>query len=135
MEVHLGCKSVTYENGETTCDVLAWNHFGTETIPPRPVLRMAVEKVLSSEEFKKVMKAYAQNYAMAVINNKSDLPRLERELLRKIGSQAIAEAKRIIAAGAELQSNAPSTISHKKVDHPLFVDGTLMKALGYEIED
>jgi len=135
MEVHLGCKSVTYENGETTSDVLAWNHFGTETIPPRPVLRMAAERVLSSEEFKKVMNAYKQNYAMAAINNKADLPRLERELLRKIGSQSVAEAKRIIASGAELQHNAPSTVSRKKFDHPLFVDGTLMKALGYAIED
>jgi len=134
VEVKLGCKNVTYENGETTSEVLAWNHFGTETIPPRPVLRIAAEKVLSSEEFKNIIETYKRDFALYAMNNRAELPAIERELLRKIGASSVAEAKRIIDSGSELQTNAPSTISSKGFNQPLSVNGTLKKTLGYEIE-
>ena len=132
MKVNLGVKPAEYPNGEKLADVMRYNHYGSETIPPRPVLRIAAEKLISNPEFKKVMQAYVKN----IMNNPniSEHEILEKELLRKIGSQSIAEAKRIILAGMELQPNAPATIAKKGFDKALFETGEVMiKNLDYEI--
>ena len=132
MRVNLGVRPAEYPNGEKLSDVMRWNHSGTPTIPPRPVLRIAAEKLISNPEFKKVMQAYVKN----IMNNPnvSEHEILEKELLRKIGSQSIAEAKRIILAGMELQMNAPATIARKGAGKPpLFDTSVMIKNLDYEI--
>ena len=43
MQLLFGVKSAKYEDGTSLADVMTWNHYGTETIPPRPVLRIAAE--------------------------------------------------------------------------------------------
>ena len=135
MEIHLGVKAAKYENGESLADVMTYNHYGCEKIPPRPVLRIAAEKVISSDEFKKHMKAYLHNVVVYGMSNKGDLPDIEKKLLTSIGQQSVAEAKRIINAGTELQPNAPATIKKKGFNLPLYETGLLIKNLGYEIEE
>ena len=136
MEVHLGNKAETYENGESLSDVMTWNHYGTETIPPRPVLTIAAENTLSSAEMKKRIKAYLSNVATYTLaGRKSDLIDIESKLLTTIGQQSIAEAKRIIQGGSELQENAPKTIAKKGFDKPLYEIGLMIKNLSFEVTE
>jgi len=130
MFVKLGALPGSYENGEKISDVLAYNHFGTETIAPRPVLRMAAEKILSSEEFKKLLKAKLHNMAV----NPIQVEKIEADLLRAIGSQSAAEARRIIDNGTELHLNAPATIKAKGFNKPLYETGAMSKMIDYEVE-
>jgi hypothetical protein len=128
MRLLLGCRREVYDNGETTSDVMTWNHFGTEKIPPRPVLRIAAENTIPKN--KERIRAYLRN----ILVNKVDKERLEIVLLTSIGQQTIAEAKRIIDAGDRLQENAPATIRKKGFNQPLYETDKLEKSLGYEIE-
>jgi len=129
--VKLGCLPGQYENGESYSDILAINHYGSETIPPRPVLRMAAERI--SEKFvKERLKAFMINVA----RNPRDAKRLEAVFLQDMGRQAVKEAKKIIENGGELQRNAPSTVAKKGAGKPPLKDtGTLMKKLSYEVSD
>lgn len=131
MQLLFGVKPAKYEDGTSLADVMIWNHYGTETIPPRPVLRIAAENVMSRNEIKDAIAVYYHN----VLMNPKDAISLEKEMLRKIGVQVIKEAKRIIDAGNELQHNAPSTVRQKHFDKPLYETGLLMKNLGYDYED
>ena len=130
MFVKLGALPGVYKTGEKFSDVLAWNHDGTETIPPRPVLRIAAER-LAGKFVKERMKAYMTN----VIRNPKDAKRLEAVLLQDLGRQAVAEAKRIIDSGRELQRNAPSTVAKKGFNKALFETGELQKKLSYEVTE
>lgn len=135
MEIHLGVKAATYPDGTKLSDVMTWNNYGTETIPPRPIFQIAAEKALSTEEFKQKMEAYLHNVVVYRMNNQGDLPGIEKNLLTSIGQQSIAEAKRIIKGGTELQENAPSTIKKKEFDKPLYETGLMIKNLGYEVTE
>jgi hypothetical protein len=151
MEVRLGALPGKYESdklfsheseesysyvGESFSDVLAWNHFGTETIPPRPVLRIAAEKTIeklgsSGGMTKSIIDAFLNN----LLTNPMDAKKHEREFLRKVGSQSIAEAKRIIDANTELRENASATVAKKGFNQPLYETGELEDHLGFEIID
>jgi hypothetical protein len=141
MEIHLGVKAATYPDGTKLSDVMTWNNYGTKTIPPRPIFQIAAENILSSEEIAKHAKAYLKNVLNYELYNQGDLKQIELVFLQAIGSQSIAEAKRIIKAGAELQENAPSTTRAKElskskgVGKPLYDTGLMIKNLAYEIED
>ena len=128
MQVRIGALPGKYENGETVADVLAYNHYGTETIPPRPVLRIAAER-LSEKFVKERLKAFLIN----TVRNRKDAKRLEVVFLQDLGRQAVAEAKRIIESGGELQHNAPATVAKKGFDKPLYETGELEKKLSYEV--
>ena len=128
MQVKLGALPGEYENGEKVSDVLAYNHFGTETIPPRPVLRMGAERITG-----KFVKERLEAYMTNVIRNPKDAKRFETVLLQDMGRQAVSEAKKIIENGGDLQRNAPSTIAKKGIDKPLYEEGTLLKKLSYEV--
>ena len=132
MQLLFGVKPAKYEDGTSLADVMTWNHYGTETIPPRPVLRIAAENVMNRDDIKDALSVYLKN----VLVNPKDADKLEKEMLRKIGVQVIKEAKRIIEAGNELQHNAPSTVRQKGPNKPpLFDTGLLIKNLGYDYED
>lgn len=131
MQILLGVKPAKYEDGTSLADVMTYNHYGTQFIPPRPVLRIAAENVMNKEEIKEALAVYFHN----VLVNPKDADKLEKEMLRKIGIQVIKEAKRIIEAGNELQENAPSTVKHKGFNKPLYETGLLLKNLGYDYED
>lgn len=126
-EVRFGVLPGKYEDGTSFSDVLKWNHYGTETIPPRPVLRIAAERtVLKNAER---IKAFLKN----IIVNPKEADRLETVLLTSLGQQTAAEAKRIIDNGGDLQTNAPSTIAKKGFNKPLYETGELQKKLSYEV--
>ena len=132
MQLLFGVKPAKYEDGTSIADVMTFNHYGTETIPPRPVLRIAAENVSARDDIKDALSVYLKN----VLVNPKDAPKLEKEMLRKIGVQVIKEAKRIIESGNELQHNAPSTVRQKSPNKPpLFDTGLLIKNLGYDYED
>ncbi len=137
MQVKFGALPGVYKTGEKFSDVLAWNHYGTETIPPRPVLRIAAENILSSPEMKKHMKAYFKNVMEYARRGRTeDLKTIETKMLTALGQQVAAEAKRIIERNSgELQRNAPSTISKKGFDKPLYETGQLEKHLSYEVTE
>jgi hypothetical protein len=136
MQVRFGALPGVYKTGEKFSDVLAWNHFGTETIPPRPVLRIAAENVLSSAEMRKHMKAYFKNVMeYAKRGRTKDLQDIEAKMLTALGQQIAAEAKRIIERNGELQHNAPATVAKKGFDKPLFESGELQKKLSYEVTE
>jgi hypothetical protein len=130
MKVQLGALPGTYDNGEKISDVLAYNHYGTETIPPRPVLRMAAERITQAF-IKKRMQAFMTN----MLRNPQDAKRLETVFLQDLGRQAAAEAKKIIESGGELQHNAPATVARKGFNKPLYVTGELKKHLSYEVTE
>jgi len=132
MQLLFGVKPAKYEDGTSLADVMTWNHYGTETIPPRPVLRIAAENVMSNnEEIKKALNTYFKN----ILVNPGDVEKLEKEMLRKIGVQVIKEAKRIIASGNELQHNAPGTVRKKGFNKPLYETGLLIKSIGFDYEE
>jgi len=137
MQVKLGALPGVYKTGEKFSDVLAWNHYGTETIPPRPVLRIAAENVLSSPEMKKHMKAYFKNVMEYSKRGRTqDVKDIETKMLTALGQQVAAEAKRIIERNSgELQHNAPGTVAKKGFDKPLFESGELIKKLSYEVTE
>jgi hypothetical protein len=129
MFVKLGALPGTYENGEKFSDVLAINHYGSETIPPRPVMRMAAKRTVQRN--KKRIQAFLHN----IIVNPRDVERDEVVLLTSLGQQSAAEAKRIIEAGNGLRRNAPSTVAKKGFNKPLYETGELEKHLSYEVSD
>ena len=138
MQVKLGAlPGVHKKTGEKFSDVLAWNHYGTETIPPRPVLRIAAENILSSPEMKKHMKAYFKNVIEYTRRGRlNDLKDVETKMLTALGQQVAAEAKRIIDRNSgELQHNAPATVAKKGFDKPLFETGEMKKKISYEVTE
>jgi len=137
MQVKFGALPGVYKTGEKFSDVLAWNHYGTETIPPRPVLRIAAENILSSSAMKKHMKAYFKNMIEYTKRGRAqDLKDIEAKMLTALGQQVAAEAKRIIERNSgELQHNAPSTVLKKGFDKPLFESGELVKKISYEVTE
>lgn len=137
MQVKFGALPGVYKDGPSFAEVLAWNHFGTETIPPRPVLRIAAENILNLPEMKKHMKAYFKNVmTYAARGRVNDLKDIEKKMLTALGQQIAAEAKRIIERNSgELQRNAPSTTSKKGFDKPLYETGQLEKHLSYEVTE
>ena len=133
MQLLFGVKSAKYEDGTSLADVMTWNHYGTETIPPRPVLRIAAENVSDRGEIKDLLAVFAQN--ILENPNPADHVKAEKEMLRKIAQQVIKEAERIIESGNELQENAPGTVKKKGFDKPLYETGLLLKNLGYDYEE
>lgn len=127
MQLHLGVKDVARPDGVDMGDLLKWQHFGTETIPPRPVLRNAAEITIPKNKAR--FKAYFKN----LMRNPRDAKRLETVLLQTLGSQAVAEAKAEIDSSEGLTPNAPRTIAKKGFDKPLFETGQLRNSLAYEI--
>ena len=135
MQVNLGVKLAKYKDGTKLADVMGWNHYGTETIPPRPVLRIAAEKVQNSKEF---IEEHLTPYLINVISytkagRKQDLKEIETKLLTYLGQKSVSEAKKIINAGMELQENALKTIQKKGFDQPLYETGLMIKNLGFEV--
>ena len=138
MQVNLGVKLAKYKDGTKLADVMGWNHYGTETIPPRPVLRIAAEKVQNSKEF---IEEHLTPYLINVISytkagRKQDLKEIETKLLTYLGQQSVSEAKKIINAGMELmelQENSLKTIQKKGFDQPLYETGLMIKNLGFEV--
>ena len=135
MKVNLGVKLAKYKDGTKLADVMGWNHYGTETIPPRPVLRIAAEKVRNSKEF---IEEHLTPYLINVISytkagRKQDLKEIETKLLTYLGQKSVSEAKKIINAGMELQENALKTIQKKGFDKPLYETGLMIKNLGFEV--
>ena len=129
MQVRIGALPGTYPTGEKYSDVLAWNHYGTETIPPRPVCRMAAERTIQRN--KKRLRAFLHNS----IVNPRDAKRNEEQVLTSLGQQTVAEAKRIIEQGNGLRRNAPATVAKKGFDKPLYETGELEKKISYEVVD
>jgi hypothetical protein len=136
MFVKLGALPGVYDSGEKFSDVLAYNHYGTETIPPRPVLRIAAER-LSQKFVKERLEEYLSNVVeYSKRGRMQDVKRAEVVFLQDLGRQAVKEAKRIIEAGGELQHNAPSTIAKKGEGKPPLKDtGELEKKLSYEVSN
>ena len=136
MYVKLGALPGAYENGMKYSDVLAINHFGSETIPPRPVLRIAAER-LSQKFVKERLEEYLSNVVeYSKRGRMQDVKRAEVVFLQDLGRQAVKEAKRIIEAGGELQHNAPATVAKKGEGKPPLKDtGELLKKLSYEVSD
>lgn len=127
VQLHLGVKDFTKPNGVKSGDLLRWQHFGTETIPPRPVLRYAAEKTIPKN------KARFKAYFMNLVRNPRDAKKLETVLLQTLGAQAVAEAKDEINTSEGLTPNAPRTVAKKGFDKPLFETGELQRNLAYEV--
>ena len=134
MQLHLGVKNVKRPDGVDMGDLLKWQHFGTETIPPRPVLRYAAEKTIKDFGAGGERSRFA-TYFKNLARNPRDAKRLEAVLLQDLGRQAVAEAKAEIDSSEGLTPNAPRTIAKKGFDKPLFETGALRNALAYEVVD
>ena len=98
---------------------------------------MGAEKYLNSEAFQIAMNAYKENVKTYMRSGrKEDLEAAEKELYRKMGVGASAEAKRIIEAGDQLQHNAPATVAKKGSGKPpLYETGLMKKNISYEIAE
>ena len=141
MQVNIGVKPATYENGMKVSEVAAINNYGSETIPPRPVFRIAAEKIMSTEEFKDYTATYVHNLLEYELYNKGDLKDIQVKYFSSVGRQIAAECKRIIKGGSELQENAPSTTRIKElkgskgVNKPLYDTGLLLKNIAHELSE
>jgi hypothetical protein len=128
VELLLGVKDgVTRADGVSMGDILNWNHYGTETIPPRPVLRNAAEKIIPKN--KNRIEAFLTN----LLRNPREAQRLETVLLQSLGAQCVKEARDEIDKSENLQHNAPRTVAKKGFDKPLEETGQFKKALAYEV--
>ncbi len=135
MDVLLGVNKIEVKQPDGTTTSLAkiarWNEFGTETIPPRPAFRMAMERTIKKN--KKRIQAFLKNTIVSKgRKDKSYFERLETVLFTSIGQQAAKEVREIIKSG-ETVTNAPATVAKKGFNHPLFETGTLQKNIQYKV--
>jgi hypothetical protein len=136
MDLALGVNNVSVKKDDgstvTLAQIARWNEWGTETAPPRPAFRMAMERTVKKN--KKRVQAMLKNMILAKHRgDKAHLERIMTVFLTSMGQQAAAEVKRIIE-GAETVANAPRTVAKKGFDHPLYETGALLKNIRYEVQ-
>lgn len=136
VRLYLGINDAKYPDGTELRDVMFWNHFGTETAPPRPAHTIGTEKAMKTR--KKQIQAFMSNVFRSgmqknkQINSKAVIGR-EKILLTGIGQSAVKETKEIIRNG-ETVPNAPATIKRKGFDWPLHETGLYEQNIAYLVE-
>lgn len=131
-----GVNDVQYED-KSLGDIVFWNEFGTENMPPRPALQTGME--ISIKRHRKLIQANTRNYLMAL---KMKDQKLAKKLIKQrkiimftqLGRSAKKEAQAIIREGT-MVGNAPATIKKKGFDHPLYVVGDYLENVNYEVKD
>ena len=103
-------------------DIATWNHFGTRTIPERPFLDNAMR--YNRRSYKAAMQSSARAILLGDLTMTAALNRL--------GLKAVGDIQREIV---ELKSppNSPETIRQKKSSNPLIADGTMRRAVTFEV--
>lgn len=110
-------------------DRAIWNHFGTSRngephIPPRPALRIAIDKHAGK------YKAGMATMAVPILTGRLSTT----EALGRLGIESAQDIKQEIV---DLQTppNAPSTIAQKGSSNPLIDTGNMKEAVHWKLED
>lgn len=111
------------KGGPSVAEIAAWNHFGTDRIPARPVLSLALDGRTTE------VKAMSERIAKGVYDGKS-----VSLLLRALGEWCRNRVISFINAGTP-PPNAPSTVARKGSSTPLIDTGVLKGSVGYEVRD
>lgn len=124
-EVHIGYQAGdnAYDDGTDLVDVVAYNEFGTSTIPARPFMKQSFENhpdKLNAE----------CGAAVASINNGGSA----EAALTRIGVFAKGLIQEEIVEGG-FAPNAPSTIRKKGSAQPLIDTGFMRENVNYFIKD
>lgn len=111
-------ESMTYPNGELVAQVGYWNEYGTNTIPPRPFFRTAVENNRDK---------LGPMFVRAVQKHEPETA------MRKVCEHMVDELKASVLTWTD-PPNAKSTIKSKGYDAPLRgPDKLLRNSFSYEI--
>lgn len=108
----------------TVAQVAQWNHYGTERIPARPFLTIALAQ--HSDELKKLQARLANG----LVQGKLTLD----QALGLLGEAAVGMVKKTIADGVP-PPNAPSTVAAKGSDKPLINFGQLRGSITSQIRE
>ena len=109
---------MTYPDGELVAQVGYWNEYGTETIPPRPFFRTAVENNRDK---------LGPMFVRAVQKHEPETA------MRMVCEHMVDELKTSVLTWTD-PPNAPSTIKSKGYDAPLRgPDKLLRNSFSYEI--
>jgi uncharacterized protein (DUF885 family) len=133
---YVGVKDVKYPDGTRLYDVMVWNHFGTETAPPRPAHTIGTEKAMKTR--KTQIEAFMSNLFMSGMQKNKKLSaslvkQREKVLLTGIGQSAVKETKDVIRSGSTVP-NAPATVRKKGFDHPLYETELYLDNVDYCVE-
>jgi len=134
--LNLGVNDIQ-RDGKSLGDIVFWNEFGTETIPPRPANQIGMD--IAINRHKKMIQSHAKNYLMAIKMKDQNLAKKliqqrKKNLFTQIGRSAVKEVKNIISSGSTV-TNAPATIAKKGFNHPLYEKGVYLANVNYEVKD
>lgn len=134
--LNLGVNDIQ-KDGKSLGDIVEWNEYGTELIPPRPANRIGMD--IAVNRHKKMIQAYVKNYLMAIKmkDKKQSLALINKRkkvLFTQIGRSAVKEVKSIISSGSTV-GNAPATIKKKGFDHPLYETGLYLDNVNFEVKE
>lgn len=118
---------VGFPAGEVSSDILdraVWNHFGTETIPERPFLSLAIRN--NRGAYRNAMRTSALKILMGETGM--------RTVLSKLGIKAQGDIQAEIVS-LSAPPNAPSTIRQKGSSNPLIDSGQMRQSVTWKIED
>lgn len=132
MEVVVGITDetdVTRENGITNSQLLYLHEQGvpSKNIPPRPVLKPALEKDGAKKKMRKLIR---DGMKEAMIHG--DLTKA-RQCYEKAGMVGRDATKKYITDGNNLAPNAPSTIKKKGSSLPLVDTSSMLNSITYAV--
>lgn len=108
----------------TVAEVATWNHFGTDTIPARPFLTIALER--HKAEIAHIQKRLARG----LVEGKLELD----QALGLLGETVVNAVKQTIADGVS-PPNSQRTIERKGSATPLIDTGQLRGSISYVIRE
>ena len=121
--------NVGRENGMSNAGLLYMHEQGvpSHNIPPRPVLRPAINDPTTKMQIETLMKDAAR---AALVEGKHDVCAQNFERAGMIGRDA---CKRWISDGGHLAPNAPATIEKKGSSKPLVDTGSMLGSITYAV--
>jgi len=119
-------QSQDYPDGTSIHLVVLANHFGTNTIPPRPILSLSFDRHIKGLE----ALSDALNEAL-IASNSSDID----PLLIAMGQRAASEFKRDFGNIGPLRQLAESTIARKGHGNIWIESGHAKKQVGFQVRE
>ena len=131
MEVVVGIpKEANADHGGISNAELLYLHeqgVPSRNIPPRPVLKPAMNKKETQAQIKTLMRDAAMAAIMS--GNKDGCA----AMLEKAGMEGASACKNYITAGSNLTPNAPATIARKGSSKPLIDTAAMLNSITYAV--
>ncbi len=124
-EVHIGWfPENVYPDGTPVAAVMAYNEFGSERVPARPLMRQTSEIVSPK------VPGWLTRRSAEVLEGKRDAS----TIMQKLGENVIVEISKQFDSG-NFVPNAPSTEAAKGFNKPLIDTGHLSQTPQYKVKE